>query len=196
MILLHRPSTDELLRYLDAQADSTLSYVGPSVEDDFAPRGYKLAKHFFVVGHGIAAFERARASVMSWQVFGHSWLQLFAATKPPDVGKNVAFRIDGPGVTILNACRVTEVCDQESGTGRTYSFTYATLPDHMVRGIERFEITWRGCDDAVTYTICAYFQAHHLLFKLGYPFARWLQHTAGHIAVHTMAERIRNEEDN
>ena len=58
---------------------------------------------------------------------------------------------------------------------RKFGFAYGTLPGHVARGEERFQVEWHADTDRVFYDILAYSQARSALFRLGSPVTRLLQ---------------------
>ncbi|MFO1092238.1 MAG: DUF1990 family protein [Planctomycetaceae bacterium] len=46
---------------------------------------------------------------------------------------------------------------------------YGTLPQHVERGEERFQITWNRDDNAVWYDVQAFFRPQHPLVRWGWP---------------------------
>jgi uncharacterized protein (UPF0548 family) len=78
------------------------------------------------------------------------------------------------GLWTLNACRIVYTIDEDRPL-RRYGFAYGTLPEHLARGEERFQVEWNRADDSVWYDIVAFSQPNQVLAQLGYPAMRSAQ---------------------
>ena len=61
------------------------------------------------------------------------------------------------------------------GQANVVAFAYGTLPGHVERGEERFQVSFNPASGEVKYEISAFSRPAVLLSKLGYPFVRRLQ---------------------
>jgi uncharacterized protein (UPF0548 family) len=173
MLLLSKPSEQEIRDFLVSQRDRPFSYPCAGTEN-LAPGGYKTDHNRIKLGEGAEIFARAVEALRRWEMFNFGWLQLCWPDAPIEKGATVAVLTHHLGFWSLNACRIVTVID-EHGELRQYGFAYGTLPEHVERGQETFTVQWRPEDDSVWYDIFAYSKPKHLLAKLGYPITRALQ---------------------
>lgn len=85
------------------------------------------------------------------------------------------------GLWSLNPCRIVYIRDDILTTNsigqntQQFGFGYGTLPGHLAKGEERFQVEWNLSDNSVWYDILAFSQPNHWLSRLGYPVVRQLQ---------------------
>jgi uncharacterized protein (UPF0548 family) len=145
-----------------------------SLPNGGAPSGFVVDHNRVRLGAGLAAFERARAAVQSWEMFHLGWVQLCWPSAPISVNTTVAILVRRFGAWLSNACRIVYTVE-ETGDLHRFGFAYGTLPDHVESGEERFTVEWNRSDDSVWYDLLAVSRPHHILARLGFPYARHLQ---------------------
>jgi uncharacterized protein (UPF0548 family) len=171
MFLTHRPSPDEIERFIDASRALPLSYEPAGLAHTGAP-GFQVDEEVAHVGSGAAAFARATVALTEWTHFDLGWVEIFPRHAPITEGTIVAVAIRHLGFWSLNGCRVL----YRTGDGRTtFGFAYGTLTNHAESGEEIFEVRLDPTSGAVTYRIRAVSRPRAPLARLGYPITRRLQ---------------------
>lgn len=171
MFLLRKPTADDIHHYIRDQRSEPFSYedVGLS-KDDEHPRGFDVARHSVELGAGKQVFDSACEAIRNWEMFPREMASLYWPSVEPVVGSEVVvgFRV-GP-LWSLNPCRVIYTVDSGSDSVAKFGFAYGTLPGHVERGEERFQIVWDRTTDIVSYEIFVFSAGQHVLAKIGYPF--------------------------
>jgi uncharacterized protein (UPF0548 family) len=108
---------------------------------------------------------------------------------PIEVGTTVALVAWAFGLWTVSACRIVYTIDEEQPL-RRYGFAYGTLPEHVARGEERFQVEWNRADDSVWYDILAFSQPNQLLTRLGYPAMRISQKRFGRDSKRAMLRAV------
>ncbi|MEK6286248.1 MAG: DUF1990 domain-containing protein [Acidobacteriota bacterium] len=173
MFLVHRPTEEEIRRFLASQQHHPFSYPDPGITG-LTPHGYTMDHSRIRLGNGEEVFQRAIEALKRWEMFNIGWVQLCWPDTPIQTGATVGVLAHQFGFWSLNACRIANVIE-EDGEVRRSGFAYGTLPEHVERGQESFTIELQAKDDSVWYDILAYSTPNHLLAKLGYPITRALQ---------------------
>ena len=174
MFLRHKPSEEEVKRFISSQSGLPFSYAQPATtlaED--APSGYNVDHNRTKLGDGRETFQRAVMALRNWKQFDLGWVEIVPSATAIEVGATVAVRARTFGFWSLSACRIVYLIDEEELV-KKFGFAYGTLPDHVERGEERFTIEWHP-DDSVFYDIYAFSRPQHPLARLGFPVARRLQ---------------------
>ena len=174
MFLVHRPTDEQIRKFLSSQQHQSFSYPDPGTMGLAATRGYTADHHRIRLGNGPEVFKRAVESLERWEMFNIGWVCLCWPDAPIETGATVAVLAHVLGFWSLNACRISRVID-EDGELRRRGFAYGTLPEHVERGEESFTIELHSEDNSVWYDIVAYSRPNHYLAQLGYPFTRLLQ---------------------
>ena len=172
MFLLHRPSAQDVERFLAASRDLPLSYdpVGLAKE---GRAGFQLDEHSTIVGSGEAAFARATTALIEWRHYELGWLELSPKRASIAPGTVVAVSVRHLGFWSLNGCRVVYSIGNPGDT--TFGFAYGTLANHAEAGEEIFQVSFRPDTGDVTYLIRAASRPRLALARLGYPVVRLLQ---------------------
>jgi uncharacterized protein (UPF0548 family) len=170
MFTLRRPSSIEIDRFLRDSSALSLSY-GPVGIVAAPPPGFDLDELTSTIGHGAAAFARAREALAAWTHFTLGWLEIAPAKAGITPGADVAVIIRHYGVWSMNGCRIVALVDEP----RRFSFSYGTLTNHAERGEELFEVTLDDASGNVNYRIRAASQPRAAIARAGYPLVRVLQ---------------------
>lgn len=181
MISVRRPDRAAIDAHLASQAELVLSYeeVGATEKGphDF-PREvverYTIDHNRERLGHGAGTFERAKDALRRWVQFDLGWVELCWPDAPLEVGQVVGVLAHGPPAFTLAACRVVYTLDEDGPIAR-FGLGYGTLPDHGVRGEERFSVEWRRDDDSVWYDLLAFSEPASLTARLGKSVLRRVQ---------------------
>jgi uncharacterized protein (UPF0548 family) len=174
MFWRRRPSDDEIRAFIADQAPRPFSYADVGATRGTPPAGYSCDHNRVALGSGRATFERAVAALRGWQMFAVGGVELCWPTAPIAVGTTVAILAGERGIWSLNACRIVYLLDEAGPVTRT-GFAYGTLPEHGVRGEERFAIEWERATDQVSYDLLAMSQPSSLLIALARPLLRRVQ---------------------
>ena len=178
MLLITRPTTKEINRFLDEQRSGTLSYTETGATRDLPvcplPAGYTLDHNRVRLGKGRATFASAVAALRAWLMFATELTEIYPSHAPIEVGQTVTVVGHHFGFWSLNACRIVYTID-EAGDDTRYGFAYGTLDEHLERGEERFTIEWHRSSDEVWYDLLAFSRPRHILARVGYPVSRMMQ---------------------
>ncbi len=172
MFLARRPSLETINRFLRESQDLPLSYSPIGIVTADTAR-QDLDEATAAIGHGEAAFERARAALIAWKHFDIGWVETFPRHAPVAVGTVVAVLIRHLGFWSLNGCRVLYHLDG-SDVAR-FGFAYGTLTNHAESGEELFEVFIDPQTDEVIYRIRAISWPQATLARIGQPVVRVLQ---------------------
>ena len=174
MFWRRRPSDAEIRAFIADQAPRPFSYPDVGATRGTPPAEYTCDHNRIVLGSGNTTFQRAVAALQRWEMFAVRRVELCWPTAPIAVGTTVAILAGERGIWSLNACRIVYLVD-ESGPVTRMGFAYGTLPEHGVRGEERFVIEWERATDQVAYDLLAMSQPSSLLIALARPLLRRVQ---------------------
>ncbi len=197
MFTLAKPTDADVIAYLIAQRDATLSYAEVGATRGRFSASYDVDYHSAFLGHGREVFERAKAAIRAWKMFPEEMVELYWGDKPIAVGTVVGVLFRALCFWSLNAARIVytfdEVSEQACGPVERFGFAYGTLSDHLERGEERFAVEWRRADDSVWYELLAFSKPRHWLAKLGYPYVRRQQRRFRHLSAQAMQHATRSK---
>src|SRR5262249_5548087 len=126
-------------------------------------------------GRGGGGLEGGVTAVRRWQMFAIDGVELCWPDAPIAVGTTVAVLARVAGLWSINACRIVYLVDETDATARRWGFAYGTLPEHAVRGEERFVVEWERQSDAVRYDLLALSRSRSLLLATVRPLVRVMQ---------------------
>jgi uncharacterized protein (UPF0548 family) len=172
MFLARRPSPEHIDRFVRESQTLPMSYSPTGIVVANAVR-HDLDEATVVIGHGKAAFERARAALIAWKHFDLGWVETFPRAAPVVSGTVVAVLIRHLGFWSLNGCRVLYCVG--SPNGARFGFAYGTLTNHAESGEELFEVFIDPHTDEVIYRIRAISWPQATLARVGQPIVRVLQ---------------------
>ena len=173
MLFFARPSPSQIEQFIDRSKELPLSYQPTGIGREF-PRGLKVDEVCTVIGHGDAAYARAKQALISWQQFDLGWVELFPPLAPVETGTVVAVLIHHLGFWSLNGSRVVYVLHNESDAP-AFGFAYGTLTNHAELGEEIFEVRFNAVTQEVTYRIRSVSKPRAAFAIAGYPVTRLLQ---------------------
>ncbi len=173
MFLARRPSLETIDRFLRESQVLPLSY-SPTGIVTTNPLRKDLDELTVVIGHGKAAFERARAALIAWTQFDIGWVETFPPAAPVVSGTVVAVLIRHFGFWSLNGCRVLYSVGGMDDVAR-FGFAYGTLTNHAESGEELFEVFIDPQTEEVIYRIRAISWPQATLARVGQPIVRVLQ---------------------
>lgn len=131
MIRLSSP-TDDVLAQVAADA-STASPRFPS-PDAAGTEVLRPFEYEQTVGHGPESFVAGRQVMRQWRMHRDAGVRV--VTTPIAAGNDVVLWTRTLGLTLVFACRITDVIDDD----HQFGFTYATLPGHPEEGYESFRL--------------------------------------------------------
>ena len=168
MLLLHRPSTEELDLLLAASEDAELTYtaVGATREAQL-PAGYTHDRYSLAIGPG-ASFEKATEGLRRWKAHQGAGVRMAPDEAVAEGATHIAIMHFGFSYT-LAPVRVVYVIDQPE----RYGWAYGTLPGHPEEGEELFEV--RRTDEGTEFQITAFSRPAELLARLAAPITRQVQ---------------------
>jgi uncharacterized protein (UPF0548 family) len=170
MLLLRRPADGDIRAFIAAQAALPFSYEEVGATGAAPPAWATVDHNRAVLGCGPEIFERAVAALRGWRMFAFRGVELCWPDAPVAAGTTVAILARVGPAWILNACRIVYAIEEPDRVG----FAYGTLPDHPVRGEERFLVE-RGAGGEVAYDILAFSRPASLPLSLGRPLLRRAQ---------------------
>ena len=173
MFLARRPSLETIDQFLRESQVLPLSYSPTGIVKASTVRE-DLDEATVVIGHGTAAFERARAALIAWKQFDIGWVETFPPAAPVVPGTVVAVLIRHLGFWSLNGCRVLYSVGGMDDVAR-FGFAYGTLTNHAESGEELFEVFIDPLTDEVGYRIRAISWPQAMLARVGQPIVRVLQ---------------------
>lgn len=174
MFFSHKPSTEDVQKFISAQKDLPFSYAEVGATQSSAPAGYLIDHNRIQLGKGEETLQRAISALRGWQQFDLGWVGIASKPKAIEAGTIVAVQAQVFGLWTLNAARIVYLIDQQTGSMTRFGFAYGTLPDHVERGEERFLVEQLE-DGSVWYDIFAFSRPQHFLARFGFPVTRRLQ---------------------
>jgi uncharacterized protein (UPF0548 family) len=176
MFFLSRPTMPRIDRFRVAAEQDVFSYpqVGATGGDLF-PEGYNIDHNRVRLGEGLSLFERAHAALEAWRMFDLGWVELIHPAERVAPGQTVLVLAHTFGLYSLSANRVIAMIDDDDGQTWRRGFNYGTLPHHVERGEERFNVEYHREDNSVWYDLLAFSIPQHWLARLGYPLSRIAQ---------------------
>ncbi len=187
MFLFRQPTETAIRAFLQAQARLDFTYSDVGATATHPPADFVVDHTRVCLGSGDEVFRRAKIGLQGWKQFDLGWLRASPANTPIRSGEFVGVVACTLAVWSLNAARIVYVVEEP----RKFGLAYGTLPGHVERGEERFQIEIAD-DDSVWYDILAFSQPRHLLTRIGYPFVRRLQKRFGRESAAAM-QRLVNE---
>ncbi len=177
MFTLRRPDPSAIRAFRQAQSRLPFSYAEVGATRASPPAGWDFDHGRVEIGRDDAAWERAKAALSAWTMFDIGWVELHPLERsdaPIEVGTTVALLVKKFGLWSLNAARIVYVIDEPLRFG----FAYGTLPDHVERGEELFQVE-RTSDGLVFYDVQAFSQPNALVARLAKPWMRRWQKRFG-----------------
>ncbi len=122
------------------------------------------------VGHGDAAFNRAKDALRQWRAHHHVGATLTPNDPPLVTGTVVVVAFHFGPVRVVAPCRIVYVTDDVDRFG----FAYGSLPGHPERGEEAFHVRRDG-DGTVTFDVVAFSRPADWKARIGSPVTRAVQ---------------------
>lgn len=122
------------------------------------------------IGTGIEDFLFAKSLIADWRMFPTSWTVVFPVGEPIKKDQTIVLLAKFAGIWWMNCSRIVYLISES----RKFGFAYGTLPGHMERGEELFQVSIDK-NEEVWYEIKAFSRPRFWLTKLLYPVMRRLQ---------------------
>ncbi len=154
-VVLRRARTDDYT-YLD---------LGATRQENL-PSGYRHDRVSTQVGHGDAAWSRAKDAIRLWKPHRHVGARITPQEASLDEGTTVLASFSAGPLLIIAPCRIVYQTDTPSRFG----FAYGTLQGHPEQGEEALHVA-RGDDGAVIAEVTVFSRPADLATRLSGPFA-------------------------
>ena len=186
-ISLQPPADKRVNTLIASYATFPLSYPheGMTKTMEVPPKGYRRDDYQIRLGEGEACFHEARNLIEGWGMFSLPWVKLHHGEKGQRIGQDVVVCFHLLSTWWTSPCRVIYVVNE----ARRYGFAYGTLPPHVEKGEELFEVVWKA-DDSVWYHIKAISRPGWWGVWMVYPWSRRLQRRFGRQSCQRMKESI------
>jgi len=142
------------------------------------------------LGLGDAAFAAATSAFRQWAMFDLGWIRVANPSAVIALSQIVAVEAQSLGLWSLNLSTIVDTIDASNQFG----FVYATTPDHVEEGEERFLVEISPDTGQVTYKLEAVSRPRDVMARLGLPITRAFQrkfaidsHKRMHQAIHRQA---------
>ena len=137
-------------------------------------RGYNTDRRRIRLGDGEETYAIARKALSDWRQFTLDWVRLCWPYKRIQPGTTAGVLCHHYLVWSLNVVRIVYLVDETTPAYKRFGFAYGTLPQHVCRGEERFQVEMRE-DGSVWFEIVAFSRPAHWAAWLFYPYARYAQ---------------------
>ncbi len=194
MFLLHKPSEENLERFLKVKEVLAYSYPEVGSTSSIPPQGYSVDHNRIILGKGGMIFDRAVEALRCWHMFDTSVTTLYRHQTPIAVGETVIVVAKHLGFYSLNASRIVYLINAGEGDILRFGFAYGTLPGHAQHGEERFLVEWNLSSDDIWYDLYAFSRPQRVLTRLGYVYGRYLQKRFAQESKAAMLRAVRNED--
>lgn len=183
------PSSEQLKQHWQAQQKQYFAYPEVGSSAQVFPLGYDHDHEATLLGFGDVIFEKAKQALRDWAMFPSAWTQIFPVKTPVQKGNEVLvlFRLFGLWWW-RNSSRIVYLIDEPARFG----FAYGTLPAHIERGEEIFQVELRD-DGSVWYSIQAFSKPNRWYVWLGYPVARAYQRKFRRDSFREMERKMKDE---
>jgi uncharacterized protein (UPF0548 family) len=186
----HQPSNAQLDELLYEQSRLRLNYDSDvKAGGSHLVDGYRAISETIELGRGRNVFERAVRNAQQWKVHERAGVLVRPVGSQVEQGSSVLLLLRLPVLYVTVACRVVSV----SETADSWGFAYGTLPHHVERGEELFEVELTA-DGMACFKVSAQSRPNHLLTSVGAPFARAVQRRATNRYLKAMVDLVSNSQ--
>lgn len=127
-----------------------------------------------VLGSGEAAYAQAAERLATWATHQLPGMRTESDGRSDQLGATVLIGLGAGRTRVWFGCRVVEVVDEHDGARRRIGYSYATLPGHPERGVERFTVELAP-DGTVTGHVQAWSRPAWTVLTILGPVPRWVQ---------------------
>lgn len=152
-------------------------------------RGYRLQVHHSKIGRGLEAHAKAIDCLNRWEQFQLGWAEVDPNTRV-EVGQGVCVCAKTFSIWTANPLQITYVEQEKQEDRKVYAFGHTTQKGHMLRGEERFEVSWDKKTDDVTYRVLSISKPANWLSTLTYPAVCHFQERFARESAKRMAEAV------
>ena len=162
---------------LEEQARAGFNYdtIGLTRDSDVAPSGFATNRCRTIVGHGEAAFDRAKLGIRQLRMLNLGWINVVPSGTRLAPDANIATLAKFFAGYALQVARVVYVLEDQRDSERRFGFGYGTLPEYVMRGEERFLVSIDEATGDVAFEIYSFSQPSTLFGKLGRPYLKRTQ---------------------
>lgn len=188
MFLLRKPDSTSIGRLLAGQSSMSFSYAEVGATRGQLPAGYTVHHTRLKLGHGPLVYAYACDALRTMQQFQLGWVDCWPRDIQIASGEQIAIMGRAFGVWWVNACRIAYALDV-GGSSKKFGYAHGTLPHHVARGEERFQIEMNA-DETVWFDILAFSRPNTWLARLGYPVLQRAQRRFGTAASERLQQLV------
>ena len=198
MFYLGKKPTDDVIRgYLNQCQDIDFNYAYVGCTSDLidrgnAPPGFRLDRYSIVLGEGEDIFDLGSQAICKWEMFNHAMATLKWHDTPIQSGNMVAVLFKVLSQWTANPARIvyTLNAEREGGKYRQFGFAYGTVPGHIEKGEECFQVDWDQESDIVRFRITVISRPGSILSLLGKPIVNFQQKRFRKLAGQAMVSAV------
>ena len=190
-IVIGKPEDDLLKRFAQQRASKDFNYLEVGASNANPPKGFTVDRTKILLGIGEDVFAAARKALEDFKHLKLGWVDCWTSGKIQE-GETIVIAGRALGLWWLNPCRIVYMIDNQR-EGNVFGFAHGTLPGHIERGEERFQVCRDPVTDQVHFEILAFSRPNHILSHLGYPMVRYLQKKFGRESARAMFRAVNPE---
>ena len=177
-----KPSTSTIKPYIRhcQNLDFNYPYVGQTrdlIDEGDAPRGFRLDRFLYPVGHGQKVFNAVTKAISQWEMFNHPMSELNYLNPEIKSGNTVVVVFGMMGLWTVNPARIIYEIEnsRQQGKIKQAGFAYGTTIGHIAIGEELFHVDWNLETDEVNFRITVFSRPGSLLPWVGKPYMLYQQ---------------------
>lgn len=171
MIFLKIPDAKTIQPILKKQSQLPYTYFEVNeTKDSRLIKGFDNDHLKVKIGNGIHDFLLAKSLISNWMMMPDDWTVILPEKTPVLKDNTIVLMAKFIGLWWMNCSRIVYIKDEP----RKFAFAYGTLPGHMEKGEELFQVMMDE-HEVVWYEIKAFSKPRYWLTRLFYPVLRRLQ---------------------
>ena len=177
-----------VIKYYDKQLKKSFSYkpIFLTKNTKNKVKGFDYDAIRVKLGTGKKVFEIGKQAIMQWEMFPKKWIKLYPTKPTVGIGETVAVTAKYLGLWWVNITRIAYVINDME----IFGFAYGTLPGHMEKGEELFQIRMDEKEN-VYFELIAISKPNTLIAKISYNMMRSLQKKFREEAANAVYEYVR-----